>query len=113
MSSSPTGRLIAAITLIAVTGALVAGRGGEDGAEPSTLNVSIDANAKAFNAPAEAKSGLVQVKLTNNAGGDASHGLQFIRYSGDHTVADVKKQLAASSNAIPGWIKLPGGINGV
>src|SRR4051794_31863422 len=108
---SPSHRRIAAIGLLAVTGVLVAGCGGGGGGEPSTLNVSLGKSAKTFNAPSEAESGLVTVKLSND--GTGTHGVQFIRYTGDHTVADVKKQLAASSNAIPDWIKLPGGINGV
>src|SRR4051812_32671408 len=113
MASSPTSCRIAAIGLIVVTAVLVAGCGGGGGAGPSTLNVSIDPPAKTFKAPAEAESGLVTVKLTNNAVGAGTHGLQFIHYTGDHTVADVKQQLAASSNAIPDWIELPGGVNGV
>src|SRR3954466_8605506 len=109
MSSSR--RRIAAIGLLAATAVLVAGCGGGDGGEPSALNVSLGKSAKTFKAPSEAESGLVTVKLAND--GTGTHGVQFIRYTGDHTVADVKKQLAASSNAIPDWIKLPGGINGV
>jgi hypothetical protein len=113
MSSSPAVRRSAAFGLIAAAAALIAGCGGGGGSEPSTLSVSIDQNAKTFNASKEAESGLVTVTLKNNASGAGTHGLQFIQYTGDHTIADVKKQLAASSNAIPDWIKLPGGINGV
>jgi len=111
MSSSHVRPRLAALGLAVVTGLLVAGCGGGGSDTPSSLSVSISNNASTFKAPSSADGGLVTVKLKNDATG--THGLQFIQYTGDHTLADVKKQLASSSNAIPDWIKLPGGINGV
>ncbi len=104
---------IATIGLIALGGLLAAGCGGSDSTSPTTLSVSISETGKAaaFKAPASAEGGLVTVKLTNN--GKAPHGVQFIQYTGDHTMADVLKQLGSNSNKIPDWAKLNGGIGSV
>jgi hypothetical protein len=92
---------------------LVAGCGSSDKSSPTALNLSISEQGKAasFTAPASAKNGLVDVKLTNN--GKAPHGVQFIQYADGHTMDDVLKQLGSNSNAIPDWITLPGGIGSV
>jgi hypothetical protein len=111
MPSTHARRRLAGLGLVLVTGLLVAGCGGGGSDTPSTLSVSINDKKASFDAPASAEAGLVTVKLTNK--GTPPHGLQFIQYTGDHTVADVKKQLASNSNVIPDWIKLPGGVNGV
>jgi hypothetical protein len=111
MSSSHVRPWLAALGLALATGLLVAGCGGGGNDTPSSLSVSISGKTATFDAPSSAEAGLVTVQLKNK--GELPHGLQFIQYTGDHTVADVKKQLASNSNAIPDWIKLPGGINGV
>src|SRR6058998_634613 len=111
MSSSHVRRRLAGFGLAVATGLMVAGCGGGGNDTPTNLNISISGKKAAFNAPSSAEGGLVTLKLTNN--GSLPHGLQFIQYTGDHTVADVKTQLASNSNKIPDWIKLPGGINGV
>jgi hypothetical protein len=112
MSSSAFRRLVAALGLTALTGLLAAGCGSSSDT-PTNLNLSISEQGKsaAFKSPSSAEGGLVTVKLANK--GKAPHGVQFIQYTGDHTAADVKKQLGSNSNKIPDWIKLPGGINGV
>ena len=53
----------------------------------------------------------MKVDLANQ--GKAPHGVQFIQYTGSHTMEDVLKQLGGNSNMIPSWIKLQGGIGSV
>lgn len=110
--SLPVRHLAAALGLVTVTGLLAAGCGGGSDT-PTKLSLSISEQGKtaAFKGPSSAEGGLVAVRLANK--GKAPHGVQFIQYSGDHTVADVKKQLGSNSNKIPSWIKLPGGIGSV
>jgi hypothetical protein len=112
MSSASVRRVFAALSLTAATALLAAGCGSSNDT-PKNLSLSISEKGKtaAFKSPSSADSGLVTVKLANK--GKAPHGVQFIQYTGDHTAADVQKQLGSNSNKIPDWIKLPGGINGV
>lgn len=94
-------------------GAVVGGCGGSDEDEATTLKVSIAEQGKAasFKAPKSASAGLVDVKLTND--GKQPHGVQFIRYTGNHTMADVLKELGKQSDVIPPWARLDGGIGSV
>ncbi len=118
MSSVGARRGFAALGLLVVGGLLATGCGGggsssSESSSPTTLMLSISEKGKAaaFQAPASAKGGLVTVKLTNS--GKAPHGVQFIQYTGNHTMADVLKQLGGKSNVIPSWAKLTGGIGSV
>ena len=99
--------------LIASAGLLAAGCGGSDSNSATTLKMSIGESGKSasFKAPKTAEGGLVDVKLTND--GKAPHGVQFIQYTGDHTMQDVLKAMASNSNVIPPWAKLNGGIGSV
>lgn len=51
------------------------------------------------------------INLSNK--GKAPHGVQLIQYTGNHTMADVLKQLGTNSDVIPSWAKLDGGIGSV
>ena len=99
--------------LIASAGLLAAGSGAATSNSATTLKMSIGESGKSasFKAPKTAEGGLVDVKLTND--GKAPHGVQFIQYTGDHTMQDVLKALASNSNVIPSWAKLNGGIGSV
>lgn len=93
--------------------AFIAGCGGSSESSPPKLSLKIsEAGKKAsYQVPKSATGGLVEVKLTNQ--GKAPHGVEFIQYTGDHTQEDVLKVLGGSSNKIPSWIKLQGGIGTV
>jgi hypothetical protein len=86
---------------------------GSSSTKPSKLSLSISEKGKAasFTVPKSAKGGLVDVALKNN--GKAPHGVEFIQYTGNHTMADVLKQLGGNTNKIPSWVKLSGGIGSV
>ncbi len=72
------------------------------------MSISEQGKAASFQVAKSAKGGLVDLTLKNN--GKAPHGVQFIQYTGNHTLADVLKQLGSNSNKIPSWAKLNGGI---
>jgi hypothetical protein len=94
----------------AVTGLVaLAGCGGSSSTKATNLSLSISEQGKSasFKVPKSAKGGLVDVSFKNN--GKAPHGVQFIQYTGNHTYADVQKQLGSNSNKVPSWLKAPGG----
>jgi plastocyanin len=105
------------VSLLATIGvaAAIAGCGGgsssNDNPTPLSLKISENGKAAAFQAPKTAKGGLVKVSLANQ--GKAPHGVQFIQYTGGHTMQDVLQQLGSNSNVIPPWAKLEGGIGSV
>ncbi len=103
---------VLAVGLVAI-GLLAAGCGSSDENSATTLKVSISeqGNSASFKAPKAAEGGLVDLKLTND--GKQPHGLQFIRYTGNHTMDDVLKELGKNSDVIPSWAELNGGIGGV
>ena len=98
---------------LVATGLLAAGCGSSDEDSATTLKVSISEQGKSasFKAPKTAEGGLVDLKLTND--GKQPHGLQLIRYTGNHTMDDVLKELAKQSDVIPPWARLNGGIGSV
>jgi hypothetical protein len=87
---------------------LLAGCGG-GGNKATKVSMSISEQGKkaSFTAPKSAKGGLVDLTFKNN--GKAPHGVQLIQYTGNHTFADVLKQLGSQSNKTPEWIKGQGG----
>jgi hypothetical protein len=104
------------VSILAAIGAVVAiaGCGSSSSSDnPTTLSLKISENgqAAAFQAPKTAKGGLVKVDLANQ--GKSPHGVQFIQYTGGHTMQDVLQQLGSNSNVIPPWAKLEGGIGSV
>ena len=113
MTSVRRKGIFAAFGLIATAWLLATGCGGSDSDSATTLKMSISeqGNTASYIAPKSADGGLVDVKLTND--GKAPHGVQFIQYTGDHTMQDVLKQLGSSGNVIPPWVKLNGGIGSV
>jgi hypothetical protein len=86
---------------------------GSSSTKPTSLSLSISEKGKtaSFTAPKSAKGGLVDVTFKND--GKAPHGVQFIQYTGNHTAADVIKQLASGSNKTPDWLKGQGGTTPV
>jgi hypothetical protein len=103
-----------ALCVLVGAAALIAGCGGSSNPKPTKLSLSISEQGKAatFQAPKTASGGLTEVSLANK--GKAPHGVQFIQYTGNHTAADVQQQLGnSSSNVIPEWVKLQGGIGSV
>ncbi len=103
---------LAMLTAAVVTTAATVGCGSSS-TKPSTLSLKISEKGKAatFQAPKSAKGGLVKVELANQ--GKAPHGVQFIQYTGNHTIADVLKQIGGNSNVIPPWVKAEGGVGSV
>ena len=93
--------------------AAIAGCGGGDNSNPTTLSLKIGEAGKtaSFQAPKTAKGGLVKVELANQ--GKAPHGVQFIQYASGHSMSEVLKLLGAQSNVIPPWVKLEGGVGSV
>jgi hypothetical protein len=82
---------------------------GSSSTEPSKLSLSISEQGKkaSFTAPKSTKGGLVDLSFKNN--GKAPHGVQLVQYTGDHTYAEVLKQLGSGSDKTPEWIRGQGG----
>jgi hypothetical protein len=110
-SSNLACRLALAACAAVVVAALAAC--GSSSSKPSKLSLSISEQGKAasFKAPKSAKGGLVDLTFKNS--GKAPHGVQFVQYTGNHTAADVLKQIGSSSNKIPSWLKGNGGTPAV
>jgi hypothetical protein len=114
---SPSLRNACALAIAAVTAAgslaVVGCGGGGGGSEPVALNLKISESGKAatYQTPKSAEGGLVEVSLKNE--GKAPHGVEFIQYTGGHSLSDVLKELGAEGEKIPSWIKLQGGIGAV
>jgi hypothetical protein len=104
-------RLALAACAVTVVAALAAC--GSSSTEPSKLSLSISEQGKAasFKAPKSAKGGLVDVSFKNN--GKAPHGVLFVQYTGNHTVADALKEIGSNSNKVPSWLKANGGTPAV
>jgi hypothetical protein len=107
-STTLSCRLLLVISAAAGLIAL-AGCGGGGGTEATKVSMSISEQGKKanFTVPKSAKGGLVDLSFKNN--GKAPHGVQLIQYTGNHTVADVLKQIGSNSNKTPGWIRGQGG----
>jgi hypothetical protein len=105
---------ILAIVVSAAAGAtMIVGCGGGGGNEAASLSLKISESGKAakYQVPKSAEGGLVEVTLKNE--GKAPHGVEFIRYTGNRSLAEVLKQLGGESEKIPSWVKLQGGIGSV
>ena len=110
MRSSSLSRCLALLTGAAALVALIAGCGG-GGTKASKLSISISEQGKkaSFQVPKSAKGGLVDLTFRNN--GKAPHGVQFVRYTGNHTAADVLKTIGSNSRKTPEWIHGEGGTS--
>ena len=110
-SSNFVCRLALAACAVTVVAALAAC--GSSSTEPSKLSLSISEQGKAasFKTPKSAKGGLVDVSFKNN--GKAPHGVLFVQYTGNHTVADALKELGSNSSKVPSWLKANGGTPAV
>jgi len=97
------------VAAAATAAALVATGCGGGGTEATKVSMSISEQGKtaSFKAPKTSKGGLVEIDFRNQ--GKAPHGVQLVRYTGDHTSDDVIKVLAAGSDKTPDWIKGEGG----
>ncbi len=111
--SRPTKRLSGAGAL-AVLGlaAVLAGCGGGN-STPIALKIGVSEQGKeaSFSLPKSVEGGLAEVTLTNE--GKAPHGLQFVRYTGDHTAKEVIEEISGESEKTPDWIRGEGGIGSV
>jgi hypothetical protein len=101
--------LALAVPLSALT--LSACGGGND--EPTKVPVSIAEQGKKakFTLPKSSQGGLVELEVRNN--GKAPHGVQLIRYTGNHDVNDVLKQVQGNTNKTPDWLQGQGGTGGI
>jgi hypothetical protein len=108
--SSPPASALGALVLAGLV-ALVGC--GSSSTKATKLSISLSEQGKkaSFQAPKSAKGGLVEVSFKNL--GKDPHGVQFIQYTGNHTAADVLKEVAAGSNKTPDWIKGQGGVTTV
>jgi hypothetical protein len=102
-----------ALAACAATVVLALAACGSSSTKPSSLSMSISEQGKAasFKLPKSAKGGLVDLTFKNN--GKAPHGVQFVQYTGNHTPADVLKQIGSGGNKTPSWIKGNGGTPAV
>jgi hypothetical protein len=80
------------------------------GADATVLALTIKESGKnaTFTGPKTTKGGLVHLKVTNT--GKAPHGAQLVRYTGGHSIAEVKKVIASNGDKIPEWIHAEGGV---
>ena len=111
---SPVKSAVSAVVVVLAVIGVLAGCGSSGGSdEASVLKVGISEKGKAakFSLPGTAESGLVEVKLTNT--GKVPHGIQFVRYTGNHNEQDVLKEVASESRKTPDWILAEGGIGSV
>jgi hypothetical protein len=105
------GVLSAALAIAASIVCLgIVGCGGSDETNPTPLKVGVTEQGKrtSFSVPKSAKGGLVTVTLTNE--GKAPHGVQFVRYTGNHTAQETLKEVGGENEEIPKWIRGQGGI---
>src|SRR5436305_5045151 len=66
-----------------------------------SLTISESGGKTQFTAPSTLQGGLVTVTLKNQ--GKAPHNAQLVLVRGNHTVADVLKQLTGNSAKTPSW----------
>jgi hypothetical protein len=92
---------------------LLAGCGSSSSDSPSKLKLSVAESGKkaSFTVPKSAEGGLVEVDLSNQ--GKAPHGVQFVRYTGDHTAQEALKEVSSESEETPDWLRAQGGIGAV
>jgi hypothetical protein len=95
--------MAAAASLIALAGC------GGGGTTATTVNMSISEQGKkaSLTVPKSAKGGLVDLTVRNN--GKVPHGVQLIKYTGDHSAGDVLTQLGKNTNKVPEWLQAQGG----
>jgi hypothetical protein len=101
----------AAATVLAA--ALVAAGCGGGGTEATKVSMSISEQGKnsIFTTPKSVKGGLVELTVKNK--GKAPHGVQLVRYTGNHTADDALKQLGSASDKTPDWLRAEGGTPAV
>jgi hypothetical protein len=87
------------------------GGGGDDTATSLKIGASESGKTTSFSVPGSIEGGLVEIKFTNE--GKAPHGVQLVRYEGDHTAQDAFEQLGSESEKTPDWLRGEGGIGSV
>jgi hypothetical protein len=104
--------LSAAALAVLVLAAAIAGCGGGN-SEPTKLKIGVGEKGKevSFSTPKSVEGGLVEVTLTNE--GKGPHGVQLIRYTGNHTAKEVLEEVSGENEKIPDWIRGEGGIGAV
>ena len=111
--SRPSKRLGSAASLaVLALAAVLAGCGGGT-STPVALKIGISEQGKeaSYSAPKSIEGGLVALTLNNE--GKAPHGLQLVRYTGDHTAKEVIAEISGESEKTPEWIRGEGGIGSV
>lgn len=103
----------ARVVALAAVGALALAGCGSSSSKPATLALKVSENGKQaqFTVPATTKGGLVRVELANQ--GKAPHSAQLVLIRGNHTVAEVVKQIAGNNNKTPEWVRAEGGVGTV
>jgi hypothetical protein len=98
-----------AVGLLIIAGGVALAACGSSGTTASKLSLSISEQGKkaSLQAPKSTNGGLVNLSFQNK--GKAPHGVQLIRYTGNHTAADVGKQLSSNSDKTPEWLRAQGG----
>jgi plastocyanin len=81
---------------------------GASSGQTVSLSISESGGKAQYTAPSTAKGGLATVTLKNQ--GKTPHSVQFVLVRGNHTAAEVVKQLNSSSSKTPSWIRGAGGI---
>lgn len=100
--------LIAALLAVLATGC---GDSGSDSATALKIGVSEKGKVVAFDAPRSTGGGLVELRLTNE--GKAPHGVQLVRFEGDHTADEALEVVESESDKTPEWVRAEGGIGAV
>ncbi len=75
------------------------------------MTITEQGKTASLKVPKTATGGLVELSFNNN--GKAPHGVQLIRYTGDHTSDDVIKVISSGGDKTPDWIKGEGGTSPV
>jgi hypothetical protein len=104
---------LAITALIVCLGIAGCGSSDDEASNPTPLKVGVSEQGKkaAFSVPKSAKGGLVAVTLSN--AGKAPHGVQFVRYTGNHSAEEALKEVASESKETPEWLRGQGGIGSV
>ena len=105
--------IVGAVSVMAfvASAAIIGCGGGDDTATALKVGVSESGKTTSFSSPESVEGGLVELKLTNE--GKAPHGVQFIRYTGDHTVQEVLEIVGGEDEKTPDWLRAEGGIGPV
>lgn len=110
-------RTSATITAAVLLGTVaLAGCGDDEADELAVLEVAISGGGESFSieAPEEFEAGVVEVRVTNSAEGEAPHSLDLIRVDGDLGIEDVLAVVSSEEGApIPEELHADGGTGDI